>query len=206
MNHVSPDLLDIVEYFNAAARLGRDGVLWAGWNATQWNDNKKARGTSPAAGAQMVCVSTKGARFLVPKRHEIPNMHMGNFLSKYCGHRWQNELGAAYLQPPIGSYVTHPSSTTPGQVLKDHFSAKWAQEGTRPCKDHHKPRFICGFTEHGPANFLHQVGIDFREAKVRNSCMWFTEAPPGMPHYLAGIQPWHHSRPEDHPLPHSHGI
>lgn len=62
---VSPELLDMVLYFNASGRLGRGGLLWCGWNATQWSDNGKCRSTSPAAGAHLVMLSTEGARFLM---------------------------------------------------------------------------------------------------------------------------------------------
>ena len=201
VQRVSPELLDLILYFNAGCRLGRDGMLWCGWNASQWSDNAKCRSASPAAGAHLVMVSTKGARFLMEKRHEIPNMHMGNFLSKKCGYEWQHELGAAYLQPPIGSYVEHVSSTTPGQVLKDHFSAKWAQEGTRPMKDGDKPRWICGFTEKGPAAYLHETGLDFNNVALRQSYYWLTEAPPHMPEVLCGPQEWHEDSVEEHPSP-----
>ena len=206
VERISPELLDLCLYFNASSRLGRGGMLWAGWNASQWSDTSKCRSTSPAAGAHLVMVSTQGARFLMSKRDEIPNMHMGNFLSKKCGYEWQHELGAAYLQPPVGSYMEHMSSTTPGQLLKDHFGAKWAQEGTRPTKEGDKPRWICGFTEKGPAAYLHEKGLDFNDADVRKSYYWLTEAPAGMPECLCGPQEWHEDKSffEDS-LPH-HGF
>ena len=169
-------------------------MFWCGWNASHWNESKKARSTSPAAGAHLVMVSTAGARFLMEKRDEIPNMHMGNFLSKLCGIKWQKELGAAYIVPPIGSYAEHPSSTTPGQVLMHHFDAKWAQEGTRPQKQGDGLRWICGFTEQGPANYLHKDGIDFREEAVRNSYFWMTQAPRGLLPEYVGLQDWHRLR------------
>lgn len=200
MNAVSTELLDLILYFNAACRLGRKGLLWCGWNASQWSETKKCRSNSPAAGAHLVMVSTEGARFLMSKRHEIPNMHMGNFLSKMCGLKWQHELGAAYLVPPVGSYVQHPSTTTVGQTLMSHFDAKWAQEGTRPYKDGHVARFIAGFTEKGHAEYLHKSGIDFRNAEVRNSYLWLTQAPPFLPRHLAGLQDWHRDVAEDHLL------
>ena len=206
VERISPELLDLCLYFTASSRLGRGGMLWAGWNASQWSDTSKCRSTSLVAGAHLVMVSTQGARFLMSKRDEIPNMHMGNFLSKKCGYEWQHELGAAYLQPPVGGYVEYMSSTTPGQLLKDHFGAKWAQEGTRPTKEKDKPRWICGFTEKGPAAYLHEKGLDFNDADVRKSYYWLTEAPAGMPECLCGPQEWHEDKPffEDS-LPH-HGF
>ena len=201
VHRISQELLDLVLYFNASSRLGRGGLLWCGWNATQWSDTSKCRSTSPAAGAHLVMVSTAGARVLMTKRDEIPNMHMGNFLSKLCGLKWQHELGAAYVQPPIGSFFEHVSSTTPGQVLKDHFSAKWAQEGTRPMKESDKPRWICGFTEKGPAAYLHQRGLDFNDENLRRSYYWLTEAPPQVPEWLCGIQEWHDKHIVEEDLP-----
>ena len=204
LNRIPMELHDLVLYSNAAARLGRDGLLWGGWNASQWSETKSARSCSPASGAHLVCVTTKGARFLMDKRDEIPNMHMGNFLAKKCGLEWQEELGSAYICPPIGSYSEHESTTTPGQVLMSHFDAKWAQEGTRPLKVGDKPRFICGFTEKGPANWLHKTGLDFSCPEVRKSYNWVTQAPPGMPDHIAGLQRWHTGIAEDlSPSPHT---
>ena len=204
LNCIPMELHDLVLYSNAAARLGRDGLLWGGWNASQWSETKSARSCSPASGAHLVMVSTKGARFLMDKRDEIPNMHMGNFLAKKCGLEWQEELGSAYICPPIGSYSEHESTTTPGQVLMSHFDAIWAQEGTRPLKVGDKPRFICGFTEKGPANFLHKTGLDFSCPEVRKSYNWVTQAPPGMPDHIAGLQRWHTGIAEDlSPSPHT---
>ena len=194
VHNASPELLDMVLYFNASSRVGRDGLVWAGWNADQWGESDKKRGTSPRAGAHLVMVSTKGARFLMGKRTEIPDMHMGNFLSKKCGMEWQEELGAAYIMPPIGSYAEHESSTSPGQVLMHHFNAKWAQEGTRPFKPADKCRWICGFTQQGPANRLHKEGLNFALEAVRNSYFWLTEPPPSLNPKFSGLQDWHRQR------------
>ena len=126
----SRELLDMVLYFNASAKAGRGGLLWTGWNAEQWSEGKKCRQTSPVAGVQCVMLTTKAARFLMDHIDEIPDMHMGNFLSKLCGLKWQEELGVAYLVPPIGSFVAHESTTTPGSFLDDHFRAKQARQCT----------------------------------------------------------------------------
>ena len=197
MNQISEELLDLVLYFNAACRCGRKGLHWCGWTASQWTEKKKVRSTSPAAGAHLVMVSTEGARFLMQKRDEIPNMHMGNFLSKLCGLKWHAELGAAYLQPPVGSYSEHESSTTPGQVLMSHFDARWAQEGTRPHKPHHVPRYICGFTEQGPANYLHKMGLDFSNEEIRSKYLWYTEPPKPLRRQFCGLQVWHRDISKD---------
>ena len=85
------NLEDMILYFNASARLGRGHLIWCGWNASQWSaGSPKTRNTSPSSGAQCVMVSTQGARFLDDKAEagEIPDMHMGNFLSTYCGLKW----------------------------------------------------------------------------------------------------------------------
>jgi hypothetical protein len=41
MNQISEELLDLVLYFNAACRCGRKGLLWCGWNASQWTETKE---------------------------------------------------------------------------------------------------------------------------------------------------------------------
>ena len=141
------NLEDLLLYFNGAGRLGRGHLLWCGWNASQWSEGgAKTRNTCPTSGAQLVMLSTKGARFLCDRRAEIPDMHMGNFLNKWCGQKWQHEVGAAYIQPPIGSFVPHESTTTPGVMLNTHFNSKWAQEGTRIEKPGQQLRYICGST------------------------------------------------------------
>ena len=59
----SRELLDMVLYFNALAKAGRGGLLWAGWNAEQWSEGNKCRQASPSSGAQCVMLTTKAARF-----------------------------------------------------------------------------------------------------------------------------------------------
>ena len=206
LNRCSEPLMDMVSYFNAGTRVGRGNLLWCGWNASHWGEgSSKTRTTSPAAGAHLVMVSTEGARFLHDKLPEIPNCHMGNFLAKYCGGRWQEELGAAYLEPSIGSYTEHESSTSPGQTLMNHFDAKWVQEGTRPMKAGDRPRFICAFTAKGPAQYLHKNGIDLNNEDLRGDYLWMTEAPPGLPESLCGVQQWHEDCYKEYPSPHTHG-
>ena len=95
------------------------------------------------------------------KIDDIHDMHMGNFLFKYCGLKWQKEMGSAYVVPPIGNFVAHESTTSRGNFLNDRFSAKWSQEGTSPVKDSDKPRWICGFIEKGPPTYLHDRPLDF---------------------------------------------
>jgi len=183
-------LLDLVLYFNASAKAGRGGLLWTGWNAEQWGEGKKCRQMSPSSGAQCVMLTTKAARFLCSHKEEIPDMHMGNFLSKLCGLKWQEELGAAYLVPPVGSYVAHTSTTTPGTYLQDHFSAKWSQEGTSITKETDSKRWICAFTEKGPPKYLHQEGIDTNLSITRDSLVWLTQALPGMDKSVDGMEEW----------------
>ena len=38
VHNASPELLDMVLYFNASSRVGRDGLVWVGWNADQWGE------------------------------------------------------------------------------------------------------------------------------------------------------------------------
>jgi hypothetical protein len=187
-------LEDLVLYANAAHRCQRGNLIWVGWNASQWSaGSTKTRGTSPTSGAQCVMLSCAGAKFLDEKAKAglIPDMHMGNFLSKYCGLQWQWELGACYVQPPIGSFVAHESTTTPGAFLETHFKSKWAQEGTRPEKETHLLRYLCGFSQKGVAHWLHTWGIDLRDDATRQHYIWRTEAMPGQIPELCGLQTWH---------------
>ena len=152
MNRCSNELFDLVTYMNVSHRVGRGGLLWCGCNAMHWGESSsKARTTSPTAGAHLVLVSTEGARFRLDKREQIPNMHMRNCLANCCGPKWQEDLGAAYIEPSIGSYREHESSTSPGQMLMSHFNAKCVHEGTRPMKTSDRLPYICAFTETGPA-------------------------------------------------------
>jgi hypothetical protein len=188
----SQNLEDLVLYFNAAARVGRGNLMWAGWNASQWSaGGPKTRNTSPTSGAQLVLLTAIGARFLCDKREEIPDMHMGNFFAKLCGLKWQEELGSSYIQPPIGSFVAHESTTTPGAHLGSHFDSRWAQEGTRIEKEGQQLRYVCGFTQKGVAHWLHTEGIDLRDEGTRRKFIWKTQPMPTMPDYLTGFQPWH---------------
>ncbi len=136
-------------------------------------------------------ITATGARFFCDRRSEIPDMHMGNFLNKMCGMKWQAELGSSYIQPPIGSFVEHESTTTPCAILSSHFDSKWAQEGARIEKPGQQLRYICGFAVKGTAHWLHTEGIDLRQESVRSSFIWRTQAVPRMPEKLTGLQEWH---------------
>lgn len=190
---ISDHLQDLQALFTRAARAGRGGFLWCGWNACQWTQTcKKIRTTSPSTGAQLSMMTAKCARELLPLWHQVPNMHMGSFFKFRMGLEWQEKLGCSYVWPPIGGFFTHPSTTvgkSEARVLHSHFESKWAQEGTRALIPAHHHRWIVGFTEKGPAHWLEKVPVILPEDLP--SCRWITCAPPGTPAWQCGWRSYH---------------
>ncbi len=101
---MSEELRDLLAYAAAGAHCGRGGLLWAGWNAKHWNDRQEGRQFYPKTGAQLVMVTAEAARKLLPKVLGLPNMHMGRMLREHIGEKWQEEIGACFICPPIGGY------------------------------------------------------------------------------------------------------
>ena len=122
---------------------------------------KGVRMTSPLTGAQLCMITTKCARQLLPLWQAEPDSHMGTFFRQKLGLEWQDELGCAYVCPPIGGFFTHKSTTCSTEkierVLGTHFDSKWSQAGTRKMNEHQQHRWICGFTASGPAKWLGEV-------------------------------------------------
>ena len=192
--YISPELLDLVAYATAAARVGRGGLIWAGWNAVQWTKAdgttaKPKRSQSPSSGAQLIMVTSDFMRFILPKWQDLPDRHMGyNINGLAMSH--QHTGGMCYLLPPIGGFFTHPSTTSVGLAnLVSHFSAGWAQEGTRKRKPEERHRYLCSFSSQGDAQYLHTMPIDL--PKDGQDLRWLTQKPPGTPECFTGWQPWH---------------
>jgi len=192
--HVSPELRDLVGYMTAAARVGRGGLVWAGWNAIQWTKpdgttGKPKRTGSPCSGAQLIMCTSDAMRFLLPKWQAMPNKHMG-FVLAQLAEECQDLVGMAYLLPPIGGFFTHPSTTDEGLVqLSSHFERAWSQEGTRKRTEEQRDRYLCAFTQKGPPKRLHDHPIAF--PRDREVLRWKTQKPPGTNDGFTGWHGWH---------------
>ena len=80
-------------------------------------------------------ITSACARKLLPLWRQERDTHMGTFFSQKLGLLWQEDLGAAYVYPPIGGFFTHKSTACSTErcecVLRDHFDHSWCQAGTR---------------------------------------------------------------------------
>ena len=47
-DRVRPEVQDLTDYFNLAAKDGVDDILWCGWNAEQWSHGRAQRARSPS--------------------------------------------------------------------------------------------------------------------------------------------------------------
>ena len=192
-DRVAEELVDLCALFCAAARQGRDGMMWAGWSAHQWGPGgKKVRKQSPSSGAHLVLVTTACARKLLPLALKLRDTHMGYFLGDRCGLEWQEYLGSCYVWPPVGGFWTHISTTCSSPArpveLNHHFNHGWTQEGTRRREAGHVHRRICRFTREGPAEFY---GNPVRLPEQLEALVWRTEPPPGTPDESCGLRYYH---------------
>ena len=197
---ISDHLHDLQALMTAAARMGRDGFLWLGWNACQWQSGYKKKGvrtTCPASGAQLTMITSACARKLLPKWRQERDTHMGTFFSQKLGLLWQEFLGAAYVYPPIGGFFTHKSTTCSTEkcerVLRDHFDHSWSQAGTRKEAKWQQHRWICGFTERGSAKWLGRGAVKL--PAMLEPLRWKTQAPPGTPASSCGWRYYHEGLP-----------
>ena len=131
---------------------------------------------------------------------------MGTLFSQKLGNLWQERFGAAYVYPPIGGFFGHKSTTCSTtrqeRILQSHFEHSWCQAGTRKENADQTDRWICDFTQSGPAKWLHENAIGFPE-QLEN-LRWMTQAPPGTwPHQLGwryyheGVSPANKPADED---------
>ena len=180
---IAPELLDLLYYAREASRAGRGGIIWAGWNSAHWIKGESRRKQSPRTGAQLVMVTAKAARKLVHLVPKTPNMHMGTYLRSFIGVDRQEELEACYIWPPIGGFVTHDSTTTPGKILENHFGQAYTQEGTRPLTAAHKRRKLGLFTPRGEAIWLTK---ELDATSDAFDAFWVTQRHPNIPETFAG--------------------
>ena len=196
-HRVRPEVQDITDYFNIAAKRGQDDVCWMGWSAEQWTSGQAKRKRSPSTGAHLVLLTAKGARTLKPLMQECKDMHMGSTIKLKWLQDWVLYIKGTYIVPPIGGFYTHMSTTDKGgRVLKSHLDDRWAQEGTRRREDHpeDKLRYLCLSAQKG-----HEIplgsAIDLPE--MHQDATWITQAPPGTHEQFCGRRPRHNGAPHN---------
>ena len=185
-------LVDLQAYATLAHRLGRGNLIWCGWNASHFKKrDKKKRTTHPSTGAQLLMVTTQGARLMLKEWLELPDSHMGGFIASYSLKN-QERVGCCYILRPIGGFFTHNTgcSGPSGVVLESLFGAEWSQEGTRPGPaPNNRGRWLCAFTPKGHASRLHPEPIMWPQGLEET--YWVTEAPAGTPARSLGFLPHH---------------
>ena len=185
--YITPEVSDLTDYFNIAAKLGRDDVMWAGWNAEQWTSGKQGiRKNSPSTGAHCLLLTAACARKLLPEMQKCKDMHMGSTIKLKWMQDWAHIIRGSYLLPPIGGFYTHASTTTLNRTLRSHLDDSWAQPGTRERVGHpnDKPRHICRVTRQGPACI--ESG-PLKMPHKHEEAAWLTAAPPGTPSASLGV-------------------
>ena len=186
---------------NECKRSKCGGLVWFSWNATQWSPWKKRKAKGwrydvPWAGAHCYGITADAARYLMVKsdNNEFQDRHMGatlkSFLTMFAHLQEEDLFGACYLNPPVGHYMSHKSTTDKDERYLDaHWGDIWVQGGTR--KDEAmgwlKDRKIMKL---GKDLKPQEVGTVQPENLHRHQ-PWKTQAPPGMPDKWLGLQPWH---------------
>ena len=69
---VSPELVDLVAYMTEADNHGRGNLVWFGWNASPTGSDNPKRSCSIANGSQLIAITAKGARWMLPKLEASP--------------------------------------------------------------------------------------------------------------------------------------
>ena len=182
------ELLDLLAYAKKAAEMDRGQFIWFGYNCDHFKIDKKCRKQSPQTGAQGSMITAKGARFLTARVGEVPDMHMGKWFREWIGFELQKLVGSCYVNPPIGGFGKHKSTTTPTKYLDSKWDSSWSQEGTRVEKPGDKHRRLGEFTKKGPAVWLTDPIV---LPCPPDEYVWRTQGPPGIPNDLTGISAWH---------------
>ena len=150
----------------------------------------------PWAGAHCYAMTGRGCRHLMTKSDEkqFKDRHMGatlnNFLHMVCHLQEPTEFGACYLNPPVGHYMSHQSTTDQaGRYLDAHWGDIWIQGGTRYNKamGWEKHRKICRLTP----DMQKEEVCEVRPEDLTNHRPWTTQSPPGMPAKFFGLKTWH---------------
>ena len=195
----SSELLDLILILNDAKRFKVGDFVWLSWDSYHWNKKKKGSGwrtQTPSAGAHFFALTAEGARFLLNQRveNEFREAHMGTTLAfilrKYQKSFAETGFGCSYINPPIGNYVAHTTTTNANvRDLPSHFDESWCQGGTRKDEKfgwwYH--RKLCHITVKGPPEIQLEVVPDVNDLAQ----WWWTKAPADFPEEFMGPQWWH---------------
>ena len=175
-------------------------MVWLAWDSSHWQarpKNAKWRSSAPSAGAHMYAITARGARFLLNERvkENFWEGHMGTKLAEIL-EKYQegfgDEFGCCYLNPPVGNYISHETTTNANiRVLPSHFAESWCQGGTRATaltkKDLWWDRQLCHLTESGPPKVIAEV----KPEENSTDRWWTTQAPASFPEDGLGVRFWH---------------
>ena len=199
-HHMRPELKDILAVLALASREKVGEFVWMGWdNIYHWHrkepGQRRGRSQTPYAGAHFYAITAKGCRFLLKERiaDEWWEMHMGrcfkHFLKKYQKLGHTHGFGACYLNPPMGNYFTHDTTTNANvREVPSHWGEPWVQGGTRkdPDDDWSVHRDLCWITESGPPEIITTFKPD------DDICSWWcTRAAANFPREFLGPMHWH---------------
>ena len=99
------------------------------------------------------------------------------------------EFGCCYVNPGIGHYMEHESTTSKRErVLPSHWDEAWVQGGTRrnTAAGLWQRRELCKITEKGPPRVVAECEPDGDER-----WWWRTGTPAKWPEVFTGVQSWH---------------
>ena len=102
---------------------------------------------------------------------------------------FQPKFGACYLNPPVGDFVAHETTTNKNvRVLPSHWSESWCQGGTRrdDASEHWYDRNLCYYTEKG-----NPERIDTVVPNDDPEMWWKSKAHENHPDEGLGVQFWH---------------
>ena len=161
------------------ARRNRCGdFVWCSWVADQYT--KRVRNQTPCGGANILALTVRGARQLLPWwRRQSP----GPMGKRWTEAMWEMQNGTmemCYVMPPMGTPFAHESGTSgmsSGRPRKmpSNWGKKWTRPGTSGgARDEYwDGRKLCHYTKKGSCIVITEVGA----AGHGPESWWLSRAP-----------------------------
>ena len=161
--HMTESLHDFHQLLLTARRAGCGDFVWCSWVADSFVP--KARSESPAGGANIVALTVRGARLLLPWWREQKPQPMGRLFKEAMTQLQRGVIPMCYVMPPMGTPFPHSCGTSGmsrgiTKMWMGNWGKKWTLPGTRAVSDnqYYGSRWLCRFVPQGDADKIVELG------------------------------------------------
>ena len=161
--HMTESLHDFHQLLLTARRAGCGDFVWCSWVADSFVPNPRSQ--SPAGGANIVALTVRGARRLLPWWREQKPQPMGRLFKEAMTKFQRGGIPMCYVMPPMGTPFPHLSGTSGmkrgfPKMWITNWGKAWTQPGTRAVSDNHYygRRWLCHYQPQGHAEKLIVLG------------------------------------------------